>query len=97
MSKETKLETVNVDTYVVLWSPHQKAFHIETVGEMLRHNRDIFTDQGLGDYIVLSFAKSHEEAHAIADTYKNAAPCTPKEAESAESITKRLFALRTNS
>ena len=53
---------MSMDDYVVLWSPHQKCFHMETVDEMLKRNRSIFARQDLGDYIVLSFEKDHAAA-----------------------------------
>jgi hypothetical protein len=57
---------MSIDDYVVLWSPHQKQFHVETVASMLKTNRRIFARQSLGDYIVLSFEDSHKAAHAAA-------------------------------
>lgn len=53
----------NSDSYVVLWSPHQNVFHVQTVSEMIRQNRIIFKQQRTGgDYIVLGFARTQKEA-----------------------------------
>jgi hypothetical protein len=55
---------MSIDDYVVEWSPHQKQFHVETVKQMLKCNARIFARQSLGDYVVLSFEKDREAAHA---------------------------------
>jgi len=55
----------NSNSYVVLWSPHQNVFHVQTVSEMIRQNRFVFNQQRTGgDYIVLGFARTREEAQA---------------------------------
>ena len=55
----------NSDSYVVLWSPHQNVFHVQTVSEMIRQNRFVFNQQRPGgDYIVLGFSKTKKEAQA---------------------------------
>jgi len=59
------------DTYVVLWSPHQRQFHIETVAVMLKTNLRIYANGTLGDYILLSFASDHDEAGRIADELRD--------------------------
>ena len=59
----------NSDSYVVLWSPHQKTFHVQTVSEMIRQNRIVFGRQCAGgDFIVLGFAGTKEEAQDISST-----------------------------
>jgi len=55
---------MSIDDHVVLWSPHQKCFHVETVKEMLETNRQIFARQDKGDYIVLGFERTYEAAIA---------------------------------
>lgn len=53
--------------WVVLWSPAQNAFHVSTDHEMLKDNRDVFENERDGDFIVLSYAKSQEDAHKICE------------------------------
>ena len=53
---------MTIGDYVVLWSPHQNQFHVETINQMLTKNMNIFSRQSLGDYIVLGFEHSHEDA-----------------------------------
>lgn len=48
--------------YAVLWSPSQNAISVETVAEMLETNRQIFADQNKGDFIVMGFAETLEQA-----------------------------------
>ncbi len=67
-------------TYVVLWSPHQRHFHVETVSEMLETNLRIYAEHKLGDYILLSFAADHSEAHKIAGKLRQLHE-TPEEAD----------------
>jgi len=55
--------------YAVLWSPHQNAFGIETVDEMLKTNLSIFADGGKGDFIVLGFAESWAAVREVADFF----------------------------
>lgn len=71
MSDSLKFKTtVTHDTWVVLWSPHQECFHIETLGEMLRTNMRIYAEGRKGDYILLGFAESSKEAAEFADHIK---------------------------
>jgi hypothetical protein len=58
------------ENYVVLWSPRQRLFHIETVSDMLKNNLRIYKQQTLGDYILVSFAKDFEQASEIADRFR---------------------------
>jgi hypothetical protein len=51
-----------LDSHVVLWSPHQNAFQVEAVKDMIETNIEIFLTQEKGDFIVLGFCNSHEEA-----------------------------------
>lgn len=53
---------MNEDEYVVLWSPQQNTFAVDTVGEMLRRNREIFERKQEGAFIVLAVHASLEEA-----------------------------------
>ena len=53
---------MDTTSYAVLWSPHQGAFHVETVEAMLETNRKILKHGDKGDYIVLDFALTKEEA-----------------------------------
>jgi hypothetical protein len=52
----------SLDSYVVLWSPHQNAFQVEAVREMIETNTKIFITQQKGDFIVLGICNSHQEA-----------------------------------
>ncbi len=64
--------TITKDSYVVLWSPHRKQFHIETVADRLQRNRRIFKlGKPEGDFIALAYANSHEEALAIQKRYES--------------------------
>lgn len=62
--------TVTHDTWVVLWSPHQECFHIETLGEMFRTNMRIYAEGLKGDYIFLGFAESSKQASEFIDQIK---------------------------
>lgn len=53
---------INQGWFAVLWSPHQDGFHIETFEEMFQTNVRIFLERNLGDYILMSVAKTHDEA-----------------------------------
>lgn len=55
------------DAYVLLWSPHQKHFHIEPFEKMLATNRRIFSQDTLGDYILLAITETAQEANQLAD------------------------------
>jgi len=59
-----------VDDYVVLWSPHQRYFHVETVGEMLEKNLAIFQRGERADYIVLGFERTQSAADAVVERLK---------------------------
>lgn len=61
---------MNNDEFAVLWSPHQNAFHVESVGEMLETNRRIFIEQEKGDFVVLAFTESHEKAAEIRKVFQ---------------------------
>lgn len=63
--------TVTQETWVVLWSPHQECFHIETLGEMLRTNMRIYAEGLKGDYIFLGFAESSKQASEFIDKIKD--------------------------
>ena len=64
--------SITQDSYVVLWSPHRKQFHIETVAERLQRNRRIFKlGKPEGDFIALAYANSHEDALAIQKKYES--------------------------
>lgn len=55
----------NLESYAVLWSPHQNAFQVETVQEMLEKNIAVFVEQDKGDFVVLGIANSRQEADQI--------------------------------
>lgn len=50
------------DYTVVLWSPSQKAFHSETVAEMLRCNLRVYHNQSMTDYLPIGLFNTQEEA-----------------------------------
>ncbi len=55
--------SITSESYVILWSPHRKQFHIETVDDRLRRNRRIFKlGKPEGDFIALDYANSYAEA-----------------------------------
>jgi len=56
------------DDFAILWSPRQDVFHIETVQAMLETNRRIHMNRKAGDFIVLGFAKTRDEATELANT-----------------------------
>lgn len=53
---------ISTASFAMLWSPHQNAFSIETVGDMLANNLAVFANERKGDYIVLGSFDSLEEA-----------------------------------
>ncbi len=59
-----------LEKWVVLWSPHQDSFGVETVAEMLENNRKNFRDRSMADFIVLDIAGTHEEASNICSGYQ---------------------------
>jgi hypothetical protein len=62
---------ITSSSYVVLWSPHRKQFHIETVGDRLQRNRRIFKlGKPEGDFFALDYANSFEEAQAKQKEYE---------------------------
>lgn len=61
---------MSTSDYVVLWSPHQKKVHVETVERMMKRNEMIFIKQQLGDYIVLRFEKTRDDAWRHAKAYR---------------------------
>jgi hypothetical protein len=61
------MNPITTETHVVLWSPHQKQFHHETVGEMLEKNLRIYFEDKLGDYTLLAFCDSSKEAYRIVE------------------------------
>lgn len=64
--------TITQDSYVVLWSPHRKQFHVETLADRLQRNRRIFKlGKPEGDFIALAYANSHEDAIAIQKRYES--------------------------
>lgn len=65
-----KTTTIPGDGFVVLWSPDQNQFHVETINEMLESNIRIYLQQKRVGYIVLSFADSAEEAHQIIEMFE---------------------------
>ena len=54
-------------SHVLLWSPRQQSFHIETVEEMLRANWGAFYYQEWHetDWVVLAFADTPNELHEL--------------------------------
>lgn len=56
----------NQDSFVVTWSPSQDAVDVATVGEMLSTNLAIFANGRKGDFVVLGFAETREEAGELA-------------------------------
>ena len=65
---------ITKDTWVVLWSPHQRQFHLETFGKMIQTNNEIFHRGSEGDYILLALAKDADEANQICDQYEGSRP-----------------------
>jgi hypothetical protein len=61
---------MNDKNYVVLWSPHQNSFQVETVGEMLVTNLRNFQNQQAGDFVVLAFSEDYEEAKALCQSFQ---------------------------
>jgi len=62
---------ITSSSYVVLWSPHRKQFHIETVGDRLQRNRRMFKlDKPEGDFFALDYANSYDEAVAKQHDYE---------------------------
>jgi hypothetical protein len=53
--------------WVVEYSGTQKAFHIETLAEALRSNREQFAEGGMVDYVPLAIVSSHDEASTLCD------------------------------
>lgn len=63
-SPSTAFDSTN--TWVLLWSQRQNAFHIEPLTRMLDSNRSAFADDRRSDYVVLELG-SREAVDAAAD------------------------------
>jgi hypothetical protein len=62
---------MNLNCYVVEYSPEQECFHIETVKEYLETNYEIFlTGINGASYIMLSYFNTIEEAQAFCNKLK---------------------------
>jgi len=61
--------------FVVLWSHSQQCTHIETVPEMLAHNRSAFGLGKGGDYIPIAFTQTEREADIVATCLQNIRDC----------------------
>ncbi len=48
--------------FVVEWSPSQRAFHLQTVSEMLQDNLRVFKGESMADYLCIGIFKTHTEA-----------------------------------
>ena len=57
----------NLNSYAILWSPHQDTVHSQTVAEMLRENKANFENHKLGDFIVMGFEETEEAATKACD------------------------------
>jgi hypothetical protein len=53
------------DFHVVEWSPSQKGFHVETVGEMLRDNISVFLGRTMTDYVPIGIFRNKDELDAF--------------------------------
>ena len=51
--------------FVLLWSPSQKKFHIQTIGSMISDNMDAYKNGMPVDYITLAVAETFEDAAEI--------------------------------
>jgi len=63
---------INPQWFAVLWSPRQDGFHVETLDEMFRTNARIFLERNLGDYILMSIAKTRDEAQRDLESLREA-------------------------
>jgi len=61
---------INFESFVVSWSPKQEVFHIETVGEMIKNNRNILVKGSQSSFIPIGFYNSHNEAVDEVDRIK---------------------------
>ena len=60
-----------IGEWVTLWSPQQKAFHVETTREMLRKNMTSYMEGTPNQYICVAIVNSHDEAHEIIKILKD--------------------------
>ena len=56
--------------YVLEWSPRQKAFHIQTLGDSLRSTQCAFSTNTKLDWMILCLFESHEDARAGAEKFR---------------------------
>ena len=61
--------TFSGESFAVTWSPHQDAFDIATVEDMIATNRDIFAQGLKGDFVVLGIMPNLEDARALCAYY----------------------------
>jgi hypothetical protein len=66
--------------WVVEYSKHQAAFHVEEVVEMIEGNLEYFFGTRPGDdWMPLAFAESHEEAHEVVKRLRRMRDGEPRE------------------
>ncbi len=58
-------------SFAVLWSPSQMVFHIQTISEMIKINRDVLEKLNDSDFIVLAIYNSRSDADAACNALKN--------------------------
>jgi len=56
---------VLANSWVVLWSPRQKLFHLETWDQMMNSNYKIFKRDSGGDFILMGVFESRDEAELL--------------------------------
>jgi len=55
------------EMFVVEWSPRQRSYHFETVGEMLENNLRATINGNQTDYLPIYITRSIEEARRVRD------------------------------
>jgi hypothetical protein len=56
------------EMFVVEWSPRQRSYHFETVGEMLENNLRATLDGKQTDYLPIYITRTKEEARRVRDS-----------------------------
>lgn len=63
-----------IGTWVVEWSEEQKAFHVETLSNMLFKNTQAFIEKRQIQFVCVGVAQTREEANEIIEKLKQYRP-----------------------
>jgi hypothetical protein len=62
-----------LNLWIVEWSPQQKRFHTHTMEDAIKNNLEVMLSGRRSDWIVVGFARNHEESHKVCRELKTIA------------------------